>query len=220
MTGPTTVSRSSGSPTFSTFAMPASLPTSSSTIDECAITRVGAVQIWPEWNVHTLPIVPTAVAMSASPNTTAEPLPPSSRSRRFMLRPATSAMRQPTAVDPVKLIMSTSGDSTIASDGGTCDELTTFTTPGGNPASSKSSHMRMTPSGSCSGGFTTTVLPIARAGASLPDMFVTGKLYDAKQPTTPTGARCSIPPMIPPGASAVVGMTAGGGGTMFDSTCA
>ena len=98
--------------------MPASFPTSSSTTDEWAITRVGAVQIWPEWKLHTLPMVPTAVARSASSNTMAEPLPPSSSSRRFMLRPATSAMRQPTAVEPVKLIMSTCGDSTIASDGG------------------------------------------------------------------------------------------------------
>ena len=54
--------------------------------------------------------------------------------------------------------------------------LTTLTTPGGKPASSNSSHMRMTPSGSWSGGLTTTVLPMASAGAILPAMLVIGKL--------------------------------------------
>ena len=48
-------------------------------------------------------------ARSASSNTTAAPLPPSSSSRRFMSRPATSPMRRPTAVEPVKLTMSTCG---------------------------------------------------------------------------------------------------------------
>ena len=35
------------------------------------IARVGAVQIWPEWNVHTDPIIVTAVFTSASSNTSA-----------------------------------------------------------------------------------------------------------------------------------------------------
>ena len=72
--------------------------------------------------------------------------------------------------------MSTSGDVVMASAASTVLADTTLTTPGGKPASSKSSHMRITPSGSCTGGFTTRVLPMARAGAIFPAMLVTGKL--------------------------------------------
>ena len=79
------------------------------------IARVGAVQIWPEWNVHTDPIIVTAVFTSASSNTSAAPLPPSSSSVRFIVRPPTSAMRRPTPVEPVNETMSTSRLSTSAS---------------------------------------------------------------------------------------------------------
>ena len=87
---------------------------------------------------------------------------------RFIPRPHTSAMRCPTAVEPVKLTMSTSGESTAASPAATEAPLTTFTTPGGAPASSSASAIRYTDSGSCGAGFTTTVLPMASAGAILP----------------------------------------------------
>ena len=57
----------------------------------------------------------TADSRSASSKTTAAPFPPSSISCRFMPRPHTSAIRRPTAVEPVKLTMSTSSESTAAS---------------------------------------------------------------------------------------------------------
>ncbi len=50
------------------------------------MARVGAVQIWPEWNAHTLARPVTAFSMSASSVTTQAPLPPSSCSWRFMVR--------------------------------------------------------------------------------------------------------------------------------------
>src|SRR3954454_5798631 len=56
------------------------------------MTRVGAVQIWPEWNDQVLPMPATAPLTSPSSNTTAAPLPPSSSSSRFMPRPAVSAI--------------------------------------------------------------------------------------------------------------------------------
>jgi hypothetical protein len=62
----------------------------------------------------------------------------------------------------------------------------------------------------------TTVLPMARAGPIFPAMLVIGKLYEVMQVTTPTGARCTAAEIRPPGASAVVGMTAGGSGMMLD----
>ncbi len=55
-------------------------------------------------------------------------------------------------------------------------------------------------SGSCGAGLTTTVLPMASAGPTLPAVLVSGKLYDVMAATTPTGARRATPPMIPPGA--------------------
>ena len=47
MSGPTTVSGSSGSPTFRRPAAACSPATTWSYTPRCAITRVGAVQIWP-----------------------------------------------------------------------------------------------------------------------------------------------------------------------------
>ena len=70
MTGPSTVSFSSGSPTFNDPAAACNPATSLSYTPRCASTRVGAVQIWPEWNAHTLTIVEIAVRRSASSNTT------------------------------------------------------------------------------------------------------------------------------------------------------
>ena len=59
----------------------------------------------------------------------------------------------------------------------------------------------------------TTVLPMASAGPILPDMFVIGTLYEVMQVTTPTatGYGCRDQP---PGARGVVGITAGGNGSM------
>jgi hypothetical protein len=84
----------------------------------------------------------TAEPMSASSRTTAAPLPPSSINCRFMSRPHTSAMRCPTAVEPVKLTMSTSGEATAASPTSVRAPLTALTTPGGTPAASSASAIR------------------------------------------------------------------------------
>lgn len=84
----------------------------------------------------------TAEARSASSRTTAAPFPPSSISWRRMSRPHTSAIRCPTAVEPVKLTMSTSGDDTAVSPISTARPETTFTTPRGTPAASSASAIR------------------------------------------------------------------------------
>ncbi len=137
---------------------------------------MGAVQIWPLWNAHTLAMVEMAVARSASSNTTPAPLPPSSSSRRFMSRPATSPIARPTGVEPVKLTMSTWRDATSAWPVSAPDPVTTLTTPSGKPASWSTSPNTVTASGSCGAGFTTTVLPIASAGPIFPAMLTIGKL--------------------------------------------
>ncbi len=114
-----------------------------------------------------------------------------------MPRPQTSPMRRPTAVEPVKLTMSTSGESTAASPTVLSRPETTLTTPGGTPASSSAAAIPYTDSGSCGAGFTTTVLPIASAGATLPAGFAQGLLYEVMQVTTPTGWRTASAPMTP-----------------------
>jgi len=134
-----------------------------------------------------------------------------------MRAPDTSPMRCPTAVEPVKLTMSTFSSVVSTSEGATSWLTTQLTTPGGNPASTRSSAMRMTPRGSCGAGFMMTVLPIARAGATLPAILTTGKLYDEIAVTTPTGARLAIAEITPPGANAVDGTLCGRSGVTGDS---
>ena len=165
--------------------------------------RVGAVQIWPEWNDQVEPMHPTAPLMSASSNTTQAPLPPSSSSVRFMVRAAFSAMVTPTWVEPVKLTQSTSSASTSAAEEAGPLPLTRLTTPGGKPTSLRMRTSSTMARGSCGAGLTTTVLPEASAGATLPAMLTMGKLYEVMQATTPTGWRLTMPPMIPPGARGV-----------------
>ena len=75
----------------------------------------------------------TTPLMSASSNTTAAPLPPSSMSMRFMVGAPAEAMRWPTAVDPVNETMSTSGDVVRAEAGSGPCELMMLMTPGGEP---------------------------------------------------------------------------------------
>lgn len=89
-----------------------------------------------------MPMPATAASRSASSRTTAAPLPPSSINCRFIPRPHTSAMRCPTDVEPVKLTMSTSGESTAASPASGPEPVTTLTTPGGTPASARASAIR------------------------------------------------------------------------------
>ena len=85
-------------------------------------------------------------------------------------------MRWPTAVDPVNDTMSTSGEVVRTDAGSGPAELMMLMTPGGNPTSSSTRASSMTARGSWGAGFMMTVLPMARAGATLPAMLVSGKL--------------------------------------------
>ena len=138
--------------------------------------RVGAVQIWPEWNAHVDTSWGTTLLRSASSNTRPAPLPPSSSSSRFIEPPATAPIAWPTPVEPVKLTMSVWGLATIASPTSGPEPVTMLTTPGGKPTPSRISTSRMTASGSCGAGLTTTVLPMASAGPTLPAQLTAGKL--------------------------------------------
>ena len=94
----------------------------------------------------------------------------------------------PTSVDPVKATLATSGCS--ASRVPTTEPLpvTTCRTPSGRPASRPSSARRSAVSGVISAGFTTMVLPVARAGPTFHEVMATGKFHGMMAPTTPSGS--------------------------------
>ena len=127
--------------------------------------------------------------MSASANTTFGDLPPSSSVTFFRLPVAAPMMRLPTAVEPVKAILSTSGCAARASPAIGPGPGTTLTTPSGKPASMTSSPRRSAVSGVCSAGLNTTVLPPARAGPSFQAAMSSGKFHGMICPTTPNGSR-------------------------------
>ena len=95
----------------------------------------------------------------------------------------------PTSVEPVKLILSTPGCLTIASPTMAPLPGSTFSTPGGSPASSASSPMRIAVSGVISAGFRTTQFPAASAGAAFQPTMIIGKFQGMIAPTTPSGSR-------------------------------
>jgi hypothetical protein len=59
----------------------------------------------------------------------------------------------------------------------------------------------------------TTVLPMARAGPTLPAILVRGKLYGVMQADTPTGCRAAMAPSNIPGASCDAIDSLGGNGS-------
>ena len=90
---------------------------------------------------------------------------------------AAAITRRPTAVDPVKLIMSTSGWEVRASPVAVPDEDSTFTTPAGMSVRSETNRPRASADHGVSGApLSTTVQPAASAGASLARLIWVGKL--------------------------------------------
>ena len=117
-----------------------------------------------------------ATSMSASGNTIAGDLPPSS-SDTFFRFPAACTISLPTSVDPVNATLSTSGCAASAAPAVSPKPVMTFTTPGGKPTSWMSRPSRMAKSGVCSAGFSTIVQPAARAGASFHAAIISGKFH-------------------------------------------
>ncbi len=127
------------------------------------------MQTWP-W-CRKAPQAPAelATSMSASSSTMSALLPPSSRLTRFSVRPAASPTRRPTAVEPVKEIIATSGFAASAPPG-SASPGSTCSTPAGSPASSNSRAIRTPPDTAvCTSGLSTTALPSASAGATARD---------------------------------------------------
>ncbi len=109
-----------------------------------------------------------AASTSASAKTMFADLPPSSSVTRLIVAAADAAIEAPTSVDPVKAILPTSGCSTSRCPQVRPGPTTTFTTPGGTPASARSRAKRTAVSGVSSAGLSTTVLPGGERGRELP----------------------------------------------------
>jgi hypothetical protein len=66
--------------------------------------------------------------------------------------------------------------------------VTTFTTPGGNPASANSRAVSTVAAGVCSEGLITNVFPQASAGAALNATCSPGEFHGVIAATTPIGS--------------------------------
>ena len=131
-----------------------------------------------------------ASGRSASSSTIVADLPPSSRNRRFIVAAPFSMIRFPTAVEPVKEIRSTFGESVSSSPTRWSEAVTTLTTPGGMSVRSAIKRPRRVALKGVSGaGLSTTVLPVASAWPILWIVTSNGKFHGTIAPTTPTGSR-------------------------------
>jgi hypothetical protein len=131
----------------------------------CTNRRVPAMQFWPcrKKQARTAPGI--TCSRSASSKTTTGDLPPSSSVTFFRLPAAAWTICLPTAVEPVKAILSTPGMRGERGAGLRPVAIDEVDTPSGTPASWQSSTRRIAVSGVSSAGFSTSVQPVASAGA-------------------------------------------------------
>ena len=115
--------------------------------------------------------------------------PPSSSVTRFIVLAAPARIERPTAVEPVKAILSIPGCSTKAAPARGPLPVTMLITPAGNPTSAISSPRRTADAGVSSAGLSTTVQPAATANAILPAAMNSGAFHGVIAPTTPIGSR-------------------------------
>ncbi len=130
-----------------------------------------------------------ATSMSASGNTIAGDLPPSSSDTFLRLPAAAWTISLPTSVEPVNATLSTSGCAASAAPAVSPKPVTMLTTPAGKPGLLDQLPRRTAASGVCSAGFSTIVQPAASAGAIFHAAIISGKFHGMIWPTTPTGSR-------------------------------
>ena len=126
---------------------------------------------------------------SASGNTITGDLPPSSSDTFLRLPAAAWTISRPTSPEPVNAILSTPACAASAAPAVSPKPVTMLTTPSGKPASWISWPSRSAVSGVCSAGLSTTVQPVASAGASFQAAIISGAFQGMICPTTPIGSR-------------------------------
>src|SRR5262245_15489692 len=147
--------------------------------------RLLDVQTWPALSMRAHRTPGTATSRSASLNTMNGSTEPSSRFTFLSCSAAATAIRRPTAVDPVNATRSTLGWATSA-EPVAAPPVTTLTTPGGS--TSYTCAISRFDRGFWWGGLQTTVLPAAIAGATFHAISSSGKLNGTIAATTPKGS--------------------------------
>ena len=102
---------------------------------------------------------------------------------------AAVAIPAPTAAEPVKLTPRTAGSASSAGPSTEPAPSTTLKTPGGSPAASALSAIRLATCDAPSAGLSTTVFPKANAGAAFQRGIAAGKFHGVISATTPSGSR-------------------------------
>src|SRR5690606_29253686 len=115
-------------------------------------------------------------------------LPPSSRLLCFRFFAAVAPILRPVVSEPVNDILRTNGWETRGEPTSSPKPVTTFTTPGGNPASSNKRAKSSVDAEVNSDGLMTTVHPAASAGASFHASKSNGEFHGVIIPTTPSGS--------------------------------
>ena len=136
----------------------------------------------------------TASSRSASAKTTIGFLPPISATSVFSppsagsTRVTASCIHVPTAREPVKATIATSGLSTSVRPTVSPSPGRQISASGGTPASCSSAVSRSAISGVCSAGLSTTALPQASAAAVMPPGIASEKFHGGITATTPRAA--------------------------------
>lgn len=104
------------------------------------------------------------------------------------VRAAEPKMAVAVAGPPVNVILAMSGCDTSAAPVSDPTPVTMFSTPGGRASPITVASSRMLAE-AYSDGFTTMVLPPARAGATLLAKVMSGEFHDSTAATTPSGSR-------------------------------
>ena len=164
ISGDIVVASSRGSP--STWASVKRWKSSRNASETAASTssRVPARQTWPE-SSYCPAALRAAASRSQSAKTISGPLPPSSPVNGTRLRAAETPIARAVSGEPVNEIRRARGSETSAAPISSPMPCTTFSTPGGKPASSARSASSEQASGDHSAGLRITVQPAASAGA-------------------------------------------------------
>ena len=125
------------------------------------------------------------MSRSASSSTRFALFPPSSSVSCLTVVDASCITRRPTSVEPVNETLSTRGSVTSASPAVGPWPGTTFTTPGGKPASARISARTRAVTGVSKAGLRTAVFPVTSAGASFQMAIMYGRFQGMIAPTTP-----------------------------------
>src|SRR6218665_593168 len=134
-------------------------------------------------------VASTAASRSASANTIAGDLPPSSIESPLRKGAELPKMSLPVLLSPVKEMSGTSGCFTRASPASSPSPLTRLKTPFGSPASSKIPAHSEADKGVNSAGLSTTVVHGASAGGGFHDSSMNGVFHGVMSPATPIGLR-------------------------------